>query len=214
MQDELNAGMPPPPLPPSAATRGEKRAAEDPTAKTNDMTRQGTGAQELRTDQVPPPAAAEDEREQLRRLARRDSGERDPKLKKGPMDGPTAETEMINAMREMLSRPEARADDAMNRFGRIIDNNTTMVQNVKHEVCLSIAAERMERQEQLIEMAKDHDRRFQQTFERLKRLAEGMKAARGDQVGYEHRRRRPQHLRDGEAPRTHKHEDRRHRGAR
>lgn len=174
MQDELNAGMPPPPPPPTEATSGEKRAAEDSTAKHNDTTRQDPGAQQQRTDQVPPPGAAEGEREQLRRLAPRDSGERDPKIKRGTAEGPSAETEMINATREMLSRQEAKTDNTMNRFGCIIDNNTVMVQNVKDEVCLSIATGRMERQEQFIEMAKNYDRRFQQTFERLEILAEGM----------------------------------------
>lgn len=44
---------------------------------------------------------------------------------------------------------------------------------MKEEVLITIAGEGMERQEQLMNMAKDYGGRFQQTFERLERLAEG-----------------------------------------
>lgn len=43
-------------------------------------------------------------------MARRDSGERDPKIKKGPADGPSPETDTMNALRDMLSRQEAKTE--------------------------------------------------------------------------------------------------------
>lgn len=108
----------------------------------------------------------------MRRLARRDSGVRDRRINKGTADGPSAETDMINASKDMLNRHEAKTTETMDRFGHTINKNTIMVQNVKEEVLLSIATERMERQEQLMDMAKYYDRRFQHIFERLERLAE------------------------------------------
>lgn len=166
MQEELNAGLPPPlPPPPSQGTAGEKRSADEATmmhgAARVEEEAPAQQQQQQQPEQSQPQPVPEPERERLRRLARRDSGEQDPKIKKGTADGPGPEMDMTSAMRDMMSRQGAKTDETMDKFGRIIDNNTPMVHNVKQEVLMTIAMERMERQNQFIDMAKDYDRRFQ-----------------------------------------------------